>query len=126
MFMSNHPHTISENAQVDVSQMSLRERLKADLKSALKARQLPVVTVLRSALSEIDNAEAVELDASMVSVVGRLNDVPRKVLTEDQIRDILQVEANEIQGSLVEYQRLGKHEEAKKLHVEWEVLARYL
>ena len=106
--------------------MSLREQLKADLLKAMKARQNNVVATLRSLLSEIDNAEAVELDKSMVPVVGLSNDVPRKVLTEEHIQNILQNEYNNIQGSLAEYKRLEKHEEAGKLQMESEVLAHYL
>ena len=124
--MFNHEYPSNQNTQKERLALSLRARLKADLKIALKSRQKHVVTILRSALSEIDNAEAVALDESMVPVVGRANDVPRKSLTEKQIRDILQAEADEIRHSLTEYQRLGKHEEAQRLHQEWEILNQYL
>ncbi|MFF2391084.1 hypothetical protein [Nocardia sp. NPDC058114] len=39
---------------------SLRERLRAALKTAMKARDLGAVTALRSALAAIDNAEAID------------------------------------------------------------------
>jgi uncharacterized protein len=104
----------------------LREQLKAALVKAMKARQSNVVSTLRSILSEIDNAEAVELDASMVPVVGLSNDVPRKILSEEQMQNILQNDYNGIQASFAEYQRLGKHEEAEQLRMELEVLAPYL
>lgn len=106
--------------------LPLRERLKADLKTALKARQTHLITILRSTLAEIDNAEAITLDATMVAVVGRMNDRPRKTLTEAQIRGIVHAEADALQVSRAEYQRIGKKEEAAQLQAEWEVLACYL
>ena len=104
----------------------LRQRLKADLHSAMKARQNNVVTTLRSALAEIDNAEAVEVDTSLVPLMGRSDDVPRKVLTEAQIRAILQREANQIKMALAEYERMGRAEKAADLQAAWELLAGYL
>lgn len=104
----------------------LREQLKAALAQAMKARQGNVVSTLRSILSEIDNAEAVEMTAAMVPVVGLSRDVPRKILSEEQMQDILQHQYDEIQSSFTEYKRLGKHEEAEQLRMELKVLAPYL
>jgi uncharacterized protein len=108
------------------SHTPLREQLKTALLKAMKARQSNVVSTLRSILSEIDNAEAVELDASMIPVVGLSNDVPRKILSEEQMQNILRNDYNEIEASFAEYQRLGKHEDAEQLRMELEVLAPYL
>jgi uncharacterized protein len=104
----------------------LREQLKTALLQAMKARQNNVVSTLRSILSEIDNAEAVEMTVSSVPVVGLSKDVPRKILSEEQMQDILQQQYNEIQSSHMEYKRLEKHEEAEQLRMELEVLAPYL
>lgn len=104
----------------------LREQLKAALVQAMKARQSNVVSTLRSILSEIDNAEAVEMTVSSVPVIGLSKDIPRKILSEEQMQDILQREYNEIQMSHKEYERLKKHEEAEQLRMELEVLAPYL
>jgi uncharacterized protein YqeY len=107
-------------------QKPLREQLKAALIQAMKARQNNVVRTLRSILSEIDNAEAVEVTISSVPVVGLSKDVPRKILSEEQMQDILQNQYDEIQLSFTEYERLGRDEEAKQLQMELEVLAPYL
>lgn len=104
----------------------LREQLKAALMQAMKARQSNVVSTLRSILSEIDNAEAVEVTVSSVPVVGLSKDVPRKILSEEQMQDILQNQYDEIESSFTEYKRLGKQEEAEQLRMELEVLAPYL
>jgi uncharacterized protein YqeY len=104
----------------------LREKLKADLVQAMKSRQTEAISTLRSILSEIDNAEAVPMDASIKPTVGRSNDVPRKFLSEEQIQNILENQYKEIQSSLAEYQRLEKHTEAAQLQAELDVLAPYL
>jgi uncharacterized protein len=104
----------------------LREQLKAALLLAMKSRQPNVVSTLRSILSEIDNAEAIPMEASMVPVVGRSNDVPRKLLSEEQMQAILEHQYDEIEASLAEYRRLEKHDEAAQLQTELNVLAPYL
>lgn len=106
--------------------ISIRDRLKAGLKDALKARQTHIVTTLRTTLAEIDNAEAIALDETMVAVVGKFNDRPRRNLTEAEMQAIVQREADNLRVSLAEYQRLGRDEEVAQLQAEWEVLAQYL
>ncbi len=108
------------------SPLSIRDRMKADLKDAFKARQMHIVTTLRSTLAEIDNAEAIALDETMGAVVGKLNDRPRKMLTEAEMQAIVQNEADALRVSQAEYQRLGREDEAAQLQAEWEVLACYL
>lgn len=107
-------------------EVSIREQLKEGLKVAMKARQPHVVKVLRTTLSAIDNAEAVALTADMGPVVGRLNEVPRKELSEKEIRQIVQTEADTLLVSINEYKSLGKVEEAEQLLVELEALTKYL
>jgi uncharacterized protein YqeY len=104
----------------------IREQLKAALAQAMKARQSHVISTLRSILSEIDNAEAVDVTLSSVPVVGLSKDLPRKILSEEQMQDILQNQYDEIELSFTEYKRLGKQEEAEQLRMELEVLAAYL
>jgi uncharacterized protein len=105
---------------------SLRENLKSGLMQAMKSRQTQAISTLRSILSEIDNAEAVPMDASIKPTVGLSNDVPRKVLSEEQMQSILDHQYQEIQASLEEYRRLEKHDEAAQLQMELDVLAPYL
>ena len=105
--------------------ISLRERLKAGLVQAMKSRQTNAISTLRSILSEIDNAEAVPMDASIKPTVGHSRDVPRKILSEDQIQNILEHQYQEIESSLKEYQRLEKHAEAAQLQTELDALTPY-
>ena len=111
---------------MDIFPMPLRARLKADLPKAMKARQSHTVTALRTVLAAIDNAEAVEVDTSRVPLVGRSNDVPRKVLTEEQIEAILQREIADLHATIVQYQQIGKVREAEQLRARLEVLVGYL
>lgn len=103
----------------------LRERLKSGLMQAMKLRQQEAISTLRSILSEIDNAEAVPMDASIKPTLGHSNDVPRKVLSEEEIQAILEHQYQEIEASLKEYKRLEKHTEAAQLRTELDVLAPY-
>jgi uncharacterized protein YqeY len=68
----------------------------------------------------------VPMDASIKPTVGLPNDVPRKILSEEQMQSILEHQYHEIQASLAEYKRLEKHDEAAQLQIELDVLAPYL
>jgi hypothetical protein len=52
--------------------------------------------------------------------------VPRKELTEAQIRAIVQREANQIKMALTEYERVGQAEKTAELQAAWELLTGYL
>ncbi|MEZ4730992.1 MAG: hypothetical protein R3E79_28055 [Caldilineaceae bacterium] len=109
--------------------MHLREQMKADLLQAMKARQHATVATLRSVLAVIDNAEAVPVDEPTVPVepvVGKRNEVPRKVLSVDDIRQIVQKEMDERHAASVQYARLGLQAEAERLQTAAALIATYL
>ena len=126
--MSAQQNEAPETAHSDAAPLPrpVRQRLKADLKQAMKARQKLLVATLRTTLAEIDHAEAVEVDASFVPLVGVTNDVPRQVLTEAEMLAIVQREADEIQAALAEYEAAGNVEKTAELHTAWELLMGYL
>jgi uncharacterized protein len=101
-------------------------RMKADLLIAMKARQSSAVAALRSMLSAIDNAGAVDVDPSIVPLVGRSADVPRRVLSEAEVWALLRAEAGARRSAIASYEELGKIEEAARLRAELEVVTRYL
>jgi uncharacterized protein len=111
---------------VNVSEMPVIIRMKADLLTAIKARQNSAVAALRSMLSAIDNAGAVEVDTSVVPLVGISADVPRRVLSEAEVWELLRAEAKVRQSAIARYEELGKIEDAERLRAELEVVARYL
>ena len=106
--------------------MSLRTQLKTDLRHAMKERQKETVTALRILLAAIDNAEAVQTDTSFVPVAGRTNDVPRKLLTEAHIQQILQAEVAKQREAVAECERLGQNDAAEQIRAELAVMSKYL
>lgn len=107
----------------------LREQMKADLRSAMKARATENVVTLRSVLAAIDNAEAVPVEptsSSAAPVIGKSNDVPRKVLSQEDIQQIVQHEVTERQQASQTYAQLGQTAEAERLHRAALLLAAYI
>lgn len=83
------------------------------------------VKVLRTTMSAIQNAEAVEGVASVESVVG-YGDVPRHSLTDEDLIEIIVHEIEEFERSVAEYRQIGQTERAEGLQMELDVLQGYL
>ncbi len=107
----------------------IREQMKVDLRQAMKARDTEQVATLRSVLGAIDNAEAVPIVAvsSLVEpVIGKSNDVPRKLLSTEDIRQIVTHEIAERQRAGQTYAELGQSAEAERLQRAATLLISYL
>jgi uncharacterized protein YqeY len=104
----------------------LIERMKAELLSAMKAKDSVRVVTLRTMISALDNATAVEVDTSYVPAEGITPDVPRRELNLDDQLAILAAEAAGRRKALKQYEILGKTEEAARLQAELAVFAEYL
>lgn len=102
--------------------MILRERLEADLRTALKDRDALRVSVLRTTLSALSNAEAV--DPSLVD--RHVTEAPRRELGEDDIRLVVERERDELRTSATRLLRVGAGDRARELVVQARVLDRYL
>ena len=124
--MSKTDHQKQENTRPDSVQIVWEERLKADLRIAVKARQNSTISAIRSMLAAIDNAGAVELDESLTPTVGTSGDVPRRILSEEQVQEILHREAENRRSAIATYERLRRQEEADRLRAELAVFGRYL
>ncbi|MGL5909136.1 MAG: hypothetical protein ACRCZP_03980 [Phycicoccus sp.] len=82
--------------------VTLRERLSAAVPVALRARDRVALSALRSALAAVANAEAVPVESApgagalehAVLGVGAA-DVPRRELTEDDVRGVVAAEVAE-------------------------------
>ena len=83
------------------------------------------VKVLRTTMSAIQNAEAVEGVASGAGVVG-YGDVQRRSLTDDDVIEIIVHEIEEFERSVAEYRQIGQTERAQGLQMELEMLRGYL
>jgi uncharacterized protein YqeY len=106
--------------------MTIRQQITADLAQAMKERRTETITTLRTLLGEIANAEAVETDRDFVPMSGRTADVPRKVLTEDDIRRILTAEAERHREAIAEYEAVGRWDAVEQLQNGLAIINRYL
>ena len=95
--------------------------------AAIKARDRNAASALRSALSSIDNAGAVERSGSTKATLGvGVGDVARRELSEQDMLEILRAEVRERSAAAAEYERLGRGEEARRLRAEAEAIASHL
>ncbi|HYX61455.1 MAG TPA: hypothetical protein VE888_20885 [Streptosporangiaceae bacterium] len=103
----------------------IRTRLRRALGVALKAREAGAVSALRSAMSAIGNAEAVDPSArpagtgsahfaGTVAGVGA-GEARRRLLTEADADAIVRQEAAEREAAAGEYERGGRAAEAARL-----------
>jgi uncharacterized protein YqeY len=115
----------------------MRASLRDDLTAALKARNHVAITVLRSALAAIENAESVPADHPLNSSIGNAHvagaatglgaaDAERRQLTEADLRSIVGNEMRERSAAADEYEQIGRTDLAERLRAEAEVLSRYL
>ncbi|MEZ4660200.1 MAG: GatB/YqeY domain-containing protein [Caldilineaceae bacterium] len=108
--------------------MQIREKMKADLTRAMKARQPEAVDGLRAVLAAIDNAEAVPVEQAAWAepVMGQRTEVPRKELSAEDTRQIIQREVDERRAASVKYASLGLADEAARLARVADLIAGYL
>lgn len=113
----------------------MRDTLRADLTTAIKARDRVAVAALRSVLSAIDNAEAVPLTSERAAgsqhVAGAVAglgaaEAERRELTDDDMRSIIETELGERTAAATEYERLDRTDQAERLRAEAAILSRYL
>lgn len=105
--------------------------LKADLRTAMRERKATEVTTLRGLISAIDNAQAVPVgnrhDKYVFHAFGdSAVEVPRRALSQDDIRQLVEAEIRARNDAAADYQRLGRDDKAQELTNEVEILSRYL
>ncbi len=105
--------------------------LRTKLREALAAKDRPALAVLRETLAAIENAEAPPAGSAPVSTDGVFagsasglgaGEVPRLVLGPEAVVAIIEREIRERQEAAAEYARLGRHEEARTLTAQSDVL----
>lgn len=115
----------------------LRDELRHGLTAAIRARDAPAVSALRSALAAVANAEAVDTAAappprtSHPTVAGSAAglgaaDVERRALTQAEVLSLVQTEIDERLDAAEELARAGQQDRAERLRAEAEVLSRYV
>lgn len=112
---------------------NLRGRMTAALTDAMRARDPVAVTVLRSALSAVANAEAVAIDtmpragaAESAPVGAGAADAPRRELTEHDVRAVVLAELAEHDRSAAHLRGAGRPAEAERVAAEAAVLREVL
>jgi uncharacterized protein YqeY len=99
----------------------LRERLRAALVPAMKAKDRAAVSALRSALAAIENAAAVAPQDAVFGLpaVGLgVTEVPRREQDDAEIERIVRAEIDERLAAAADYDRLGREIEATRLRAE--------
>jgi len=110
---------------------TLKATLRADLTSAMKARDSAQASLQRVLLAALDNAEAVPIGAGHDRYVERAFgdpsvEVPRHVLSVEEVAALLERERTERETAAAEFERLGRPEDAQRLHHEVLLVTRYL
>jgi uncharacterized protein len=115
---------------------TLRERLRAALPAAMKARDAAAVAALRSALAAVDNAEAVEAappptaathpDLAGTTVGVGATEAGRRDLEEAEVERLVRAEVTDRRAAAQAYERAGRHDRARRLRAEADVLGSHL
>lgn len=98
-------------------------RLRADLNEARKAMDADRVTLIRTLISAIDNAEAVDVTES--EVTDSPSEVSRRRLSDEEIMNIVLGEGEELRVAAEDYDRHGQSDEAMRLRSLAQVADRY-
>jgi uncharacterized protein YqeY len=113
----------------------LRQRLRESLKVALNAHDRIAVAALRSAMSAVDNAEAVDRSHAPAPSGGTIGDVrlgvgagevARRELSTHDVIEVIRAEVMDRTTAAAEYERLGRAEQASRLRAEAAALTSFL
>lgn len=113
----------------------LRRRLRESLKVALRARDNVTAAAIRSAMSAIDNAEAVDVSQAPAPKGGtggniRLGvgagEAARRELSAQEVLEVVRAEVSDRRAAAAEYERLGRTDEASRLRAEAHALVSVL
>jgi uncharacterized protein YqeY len=110
-----------------VSAADLKERLRTDLKAAMRERQAGKVAVIRTLIAAIDNAEAVPVDGLEERLRQRedIGEVARRELDASALDAVLSKESDTRLAAAQDYARHGRNDDAARLRREAELIARY-
>ena len=112
----------------------IKRELRDGLTVAMKDRRLDAVTLLRSALAAIDNAEAISTDSLGDPGTGRnplgetfgATEVLRRTLDAGELAEILRAECDGRLRAAEHYDLHGRGAEAERMKREAAALARYV
>lgn len=105
----------------------MREQMQADLVSALKGGDLIAVSVLRTTLAAVSNAEAVDPGPGAPLIrAGLFGDVERRRLSAADIAAIVDRERAELESTAVLLDAAGRSSEAAGCRARAAILDGYL
>lgn len=105
--------------------MNVVERLRADLTAARLERHTTEISMIRTLIAAVENAEAIESDGSKEHKVGLGHDLPRRTLTDDDIVGILERERGELVDAIAHYRVLGLSAHLQELEERLRIVDRY-
>lgn len=110
---------------------AMKLRLRDDLRAAMAGKRTVEVAVLRTLLGALDQAEAVTaIDGGRGYVSLKFGDpaaeVPRKVLSPEDVGTVIRRERDELRRAADEYARLQQVDAAAGFALKAEILERYL
>jgi uncharacterized protein YqeY len=100
----------------------VRARIRADLRTAIAERDAVRVSMLRTTLAALSNAEAVD----PADVPAGITEAPRRELDSAAIRTVLEAEHAEAIDAAALLARVGRRAEANELRANAAELLRYL
>lgn len=111
-----------------MSASALKERLRGDLKAAMRERKPAEVAAIRTLIAAIDNAEAVPTEGleERLRLREDVGEVARRELDPEALDAVL---AREIESRLAaagDYERHGRGDDAVRLREEVKLIERYL
>ncbi len=110
---------------------AIKVRIRADIRTAMSAKQMNEARVLRTLLAALDNAEAHPVAPGHTPYVehafgDRAVEVARKVLTADDVEAVLKTEREERAAAARVLEQHGRVAEASALMSEAALVARYM
>ena len=116
--------------QIDAGK-DVKDRLRADLRVAMKGRRAFEAKVIRVLVAAIDNAEAPPVQAGQTALIQHRfhtgsAEVERLLLSESDVRQVLLIEIDARERAAMELERLNMTERAKALRAEVLFARRYL
>ena len=110
-----------------MSASAFKERLRADLKTAMRERKPDEVAAIRTVIAAIDNAEAVPVEdlAERIRLREAVGEVVRADLDGAALDRVLQREIETRLSAAEDYEKHGREADAARLRAEAELVARY-
>jgi len=110
-----------------MSASALKDRLRADLKAAMRERKAGTVSLIRTLIAAIDNAEAQPIEGFAERLRQReaIGEVGRRELDTAALDALLASEACSRLATAEAYERHGRGDDAARLRREAELIAGY-